>query len=260
MGLWRNPSSRVLAVAALAFAAASARAADVNLAAQVTRRFKLAAAVPAIWMVIQILPMPFSGMSHSIWINANEALNGNSWGHISIDIGMTIEALVFYLANIALIVVSIFVARDRRRAEIALFALTAVTTLTTIALLISKTGLVAGVSANEMNETLGAIGALGIMLSLTTGVRAVERHESRSAERSCAKYPTGLGRLRRRFADLSCRRGRQRNIEHCPDRRVWSCRFGFDTDHSPGRPGKLGYGDFRRNHDHRGRDDHSLAL
>ncbi len=78
-------------------------------------------------------------MSHSIWINANEALNQQSWGHISIDIGKTIEALAFYLANISLIVVAVFVTRDRRRAELTLLALTAITTLTTIALLISKT-------------------------------------------------------------------------------------------------------------------------
>src|SRR6202000_1413257 len=103
----------VLAATALAFVAGSARAADVNFAAQATRPFKLAAAVPAIWMVIQLLPMPFAGMSHSIWINANEALNQRSFGHISIDIGKTIEALVFYAANITIIIVSMFVVRDR---------------------------------------------------------------------------------------------------------------------------------------------------
>ena len=181
-GLVAQSLIALLAAAALASVGISARAADVNFTAQVTRRLKLATAVPAIWMVFQILPMPFARMSHSIWINANEALDWDSWGHISIDIGMTIGALAYYLANIALIVVTVFVARDRRRAEIVLFALTAVTTLTTIALLISKTGLVAGVSASEMNEMLGAISSLGIILSLTTGVRAVERHESRQAE------------------------------------------------------------------------------
>ena len=167
-----------LAATALALVGISARAADVNLAAQVTRPLKLMAAVPAIWMVIQILPTPFSGMSHSIWINANEALSQQSWGHISIDIGLTIEALTFYLANISLIVVGVFVSKDRRRAELTLRALAAITTLTTIALLVSK--LIA--SAAETNETLSSISSLGIILSLTTGVRAVERDDSGSAE------------------------------------------------------------------------------
>lgn len=191
-GLVAQSLIAVLAAAALGFVGISARSADVNFAAQVTRRLKLATAVPAIWMVLQILPIPFSRMSHSIWINANEALDRNSWGHVSIDVGMTIEALVFYLANVAVIVVTVFAARDRRRAEIALFALTAVTTLTTIALLISKTGLVAGVSASEMNEMLGAISSLGIILSLTTAVRAVERHESRPAESERPAQNTAL--------------------------------------------------------------------
>src|ERR1700744_4701924 len=88
--------SVVAASAAMALAAVgiAARAADVNFAAQVTRRLRPAAAIPAIWMVIQILPLPF--WSHSIWINANEALNQQSWGHISVDIGKTFVALAFY--------------------------------------------------------------------------------------------------------------------------------------------------------------------
>ena len=181
-GLVAQSLVAALAVAALAFVGISAREADVNFAAQVTRRLKPAAAVPAIWMVIQILPIPFSEMSHSIWINANEALSQRSWGHISVDIGTTLEALAFYLANVSLIVVGVFAAKDRRRAELTLLALTAITTLTTIALLISRWGLIAGLAASEVNEILGAISSLGIILSLATGVRAVELYESRRAE------------------------------------------------------------------------------
>jgi hypothetical protein len=181
-GLVAQSLIAALGAAALAFVGITARAADVNFAAHVTRGLKLAAAVPAIWMVIQILPIPISGMSHSIWINANEALNQRSWGHISIDIGTTVEALAFYLANISLIIVTVFAAKDRRRAELALLALTAITTLTTIPLLIGKWGMIAGPAASEMNEILGAISALGIILSLTSGVRAVERYENRRGE------------------------------------------------------------------------------
>lgn len=162
-----------LAAAALAAVGISARAADANFAAQVTRRLKFAAAVPAIWMVVQILPLPF--WSHSIWINANEALNQQSWGHISVDIGKTFMALAFYLANISLIVVCLFVARDRRRAELILLVLAAITALATIALL--ATSLIAG--PGEINEMLTAAGSLGIILSLASGVRALERYESR---------------------------------------------------------------------------------
>jgi hypothetical protein len=165
-----------LAAAALAATGISARAADVNYAAQVTRRLKLAAAVPAIWMVVQILPMPF--WSHSIWINANEALNQQSWGHVSVDVGRTIAALAFYLANVSLIVVSLFVAGDRRRAELILLTLTVVTSLATIALLAIR--LTAG--SADINDMLSGVASLGIILSLASGVRAVERYESRRPE------------------------------------------------------------------------------
>jgi hypothetical protein len=183
-----NLGGAALAAGALAAVGISARAADVNFTGQVTRRLKLAAAVPAIWMVVQILPMPF--WSHSIWVNANEALNQQWWGHISVDIGKTFAALAFYLANVSLIVVSLFVARDRRRAELILLTLTAIITLATIALLITK--LIAGPAAGEINEMLSAIGSLGIILSLTSGVRTIERYESRPAETTRQNIQMGL--------------------------------------------------------------------
>jgi hypothetical protein len=164
-----------LAAAALAAVGISARAADAKLAAQVTRPFKLAAAVPAIWMVVQILPMPF--WSHSIWINANEALNSRSWGHISIDIGKTLAALTIYLGNLSLIVASVFVTRDRRRAELTLLTLTSITILMTIALLIGKPMMAS--AAGDFNEMLSAVSSFGIILSLTSGIRALEQNERR---------------------------------------------------------------------------------
>lgn len=178
----------VLAAAALAVVGVTVRAADVNLAAHVTRRLKLAAALPAIWMVVQILPMPF--WSHSIWINANEALNQKSWGHISVDIGQTFAALAFYLGNLSLIVVSVFVTRDRRRAELTLLTLTAVITLTTMALLISKA--IVGSATGDFNQMLSAFSSLGIILSLTSGLRIVERYESRQATPTPQNTRTGL--------------------------------------------------------------------
>jgi hypothetical protein len=182
----------ILAATSLALVGISARAADVNYAAQATRHFKLAAAVPAIWMTIQILPMPFSSISHSIWVNANDALNQRAWGHISIDTGASIQALAFYLANVALIAVGVFVAKDRRRAEHLLFTLTAISTLTIVALLVSKSGLIA--ASMDTDQALSALSAVGLILWLTTGVRSIERYESKRAapERSKQNIQTTL--------------------------------------------------------------------
>lgn len=167
-----------LAAVALAFVGISARAIDVNFAVRSTQRLKIAASIPAIWMVIQLLPTPIG--AHSIWAYANEALAQHSWGHISVDLGRTILALAFYLANVALIMVTIFVARDRRRAELILFALTAIAAITAVGLLVGKWGLIAG--AANPDEILSGISALGILLSLTSAVRAIERYESESAK------------------------------------------------------------------------------
>jgi hypothetical protein len=193
-----------LAAVALAFVAGAARAADVNLAAQITRRLKLAAAVPVIWMAIQLLPMPFSKLSHSIWINADEALNQRSFGHISIDLGETIEALTFYMANAALIVVSVFVVRDRWRAELTLFVLATITTLTTIILLILRWVPVGELAAGEASEVLAAISSLGLMLSIACGTRAIERAESRRAETGKQQQNTRMALLLAGIGLLVC--------------------------------------------------------
>jgi hypothetical protein len=167
--------SLIAAVAALAmaFAGISARAADVSFAYQITRRLRPAAAALAIWMVIQLVPISFG--THSIWNYANEALNRQGSGHISVDLGETALALVFYLANVSLILVAVFVAQDRRRAELILISLTAITAATVAVLLLGKLGLIA---MREDAGVLAAISALGILLSLANGMRAIERNKS----------------------------------------------------------------------------------
>jgi hypothetical protein len=168
----------ILGALALASVAISARALDVNVAGRSTRGLKVAASIPAIWMMIQLLPAPIG--AHSIWAYANEALGQRSWGHISVDLGRTILALAFYVSNVALILLAIFVARDRRRAELILSALTAITAITVVGLLVGKWGLISG--ATSPAEILSGISALGILLSLTSAIRTIERHKSEGAK------------------------------------------------------------------------------
>jgi hypothetical protein len=168
----------LLAAVAIASLAISARAIDVDFVARATFGLSIAAAVPAIWLIIQILPTPVG--AHSIWTNANEAMGQHSWGHISIDLGQTTLALAFYLTNVALILVGVFVARDRRRAELILLALTAITAITAAGLLIGKWGAIAGVTSSD--ETLSGVSGLGILLSLTSAARAIERHDSKATK------------------------------------------------------------------------------
>ena len=162
-----------LAVVALASVGFSARAIDINFVGRCTQGLKIAAAIPAIWMLVQRLPTPIG--AHSIWASANEALAQQSWGHISVDLGRTILALASYLAIMSLILVTLFVARDRRRAEQILLALTAIAAITTLGLLIGKWALFAFAINNAV---LAAVSALGILLSLASGVRTLEQGQS----------------------------------------------------------------------------------
>jgi hypothetical protein len=170
----------VFTVAALASIGLSARTADVKFASQVTRGLKLIAAIPAVWMALQILPTPIG--AHSIWSYANEALGRQALGHISVDLGVTIVSLIGYLANLALILVGIFVTADRRRAELVLFVLAGATAVTAILLVFAELGLFAAGSARDADRIQGAVSALAILASLACGVRALERHESRTPQ------------------------------------------------------------------------------
>jgi hypothetical protein len=118
--------------------------------------------------------------AHSIWSYANGAMGRQSWGHVSVDLGMTILALVFYLANVSLILVGVFVARDRRGAELVLAVVTATIAIATFILLIGR---LIPAFDGDLNEILGAVSAFGVLLSLASGTRAIEQRESGHDER-----------------------------------------------------------------------------
>jgi hypothetical protein len=182
-GLAAQSLFAALAALILATAAVAARAADVQFAARLTRWLGLAAAIPVLLMVIQLLPMPFPGLSHTIWINGNEALDRNAWGHISVDLGKTLGALAFYLANIALILTSILVARNHLHAGRLLIVLGASTILTVVALLVDRMLHVFSFALGNPQEVLGAASALGLVLSLAAAAVGIERRGS-PAEKS----------------------------------------------------------------------------
>lgn len=168
----------LLAAVALIFVGASARVVDIKFAGQATARLKVVVALPALWMLVQMLPLPFG--AHSLWVYANQALDQQAFGHISIDLGATMLSLAFYLTNISLIVVALFVARDRKKAELILLVLAGVSVTTTIALLFGKAGLVTWMDASD--DIRSAISALGVLLWLAHAVGTIERHRGRDVE------------------------------------------------------------------------------
>lgn len=167
--------SATLAALVMAAAGIAARAADVQFAAHVTRRLVLAAAIPAVWMIVQLLPMPFPALSHTVWINGNEALDQQAFGHITVDLGKTIEALAFYLANIVLILACILLSRDYQRASRLFIVLAAITILTVLALLADQAF---HFFASTAQQNLGAASALGLVLSLAIGALGLDRRRA----------------------------------------------------------------------------------
>src|ERR1700685_186937 len=81
----------------------------------------LTAAIPALWIALQSLPLGF--LAHPIWKNTAVALHRPIEGAISIDPAASLLTLGFYLSLIALAFVSAAVAVDRQRAETLLFTL-----------------------------------------------------------------------------------------------------------------------------------------
>ena len=131
----------VTAAAALlvAIVALRIRPSEAGFLSSVIRPIAIIASLPALWMLVQVLPLKAVGLAHPIWESAATALGRPLAGSISIDPGATLIALAQYLSTAAVVIVAAAVAIDRNRAEWVLFALTASSTL--IALMVLTAGL-----------------------------------------------------------------------------------------------------------------------
>ena len=177
----------LIAVSAAAVGSTS-RLADANHLASATVGMRWLALI-VLLLAAQLIPLPL-GWSHPIWGSAAEALP-LGFGHITVDIGRTVQALVASLAWLAAVIVSIIVTRDRRRAELALLAAAAVSTILSLAVIIQDLS-PAGSIRTISREVALCFGQLGILLNTAVLFLAVERRETR--RREAAHYlPIGFG-------------------------------------------------------------------
>jgi hypothetical protein len=142
----------------------------------------LFAAVPAIWMLIQMIPLGV--LANPIWNSAETARGHPIVGAISIDIGAGVMALGQYLTLVAIFVLSTAVSVDRQRAETTLFSLMLATAI--IALVALVTQLVESkvpIDAAALLARMQALdcAALGVVISGATAIRTLERYETRHA-------------------------------------------------------------------------------
>ena len=110
-----------VAAIALALTARNMRPGEIETLIAVMRLPLLTAAIPALWIAIQSLPLGF--LAHPIWKSTAAALHQPIEGSISIDPAASLLTLGFYLSLIAVAFVSAAVAVDRQRAETLLIAL-----------------------------------------------------------------------------------------------------------------------------------------
>ena len=171
----------------LAITARALRPGETGFLISVIRPLIVITAVPALWIVIQALPLGI--LAHPIWSSAAQALQSRIIGAVSIDPGSTTIALGQYLSMVAVALLSAAVAVDRQRAESILFALT--TAVASVALLMLAHDLFipgAWFAASAWSSAIDCV-AIGTIVASAACIRTIERAEARqrSPQRSVSR-------------------------------------------------------------------------
>lgn len=179
----------IIAAILLALAAMTSPS-EITPTAQLLKRLALAMLFPIVWMILQIAPLPVTSLTNPIWSSAAVALNDPSLpARVSLDPGSTLRGLIVYLNMLALMVATLIITRDRRRAETTLLVLSVMMTfMATEVLLGQLAGLQGIVPASETAAaaTYTAASGFGILLNAATVLMATERRRSGGTQRSAA--------------------------------------------------------------------------
>ena len=161
-----------IAATGLVFVATGIRPGEMKFLVSSIRRALVVAAIPALWMVIQLLPIGF--LANPVWVSAEAALGSSRHGSITIDVGATVMALGFYLSLIAISLFSAAIAVDRYRAASILPALNGATVLTAVLLMLRQFF----VSFSEMPSDQGAetaCASIGVVVAVAGLIKTIER-------------------------------------------------------------------------------------
>ena len=162
---------------ALAITALTLRPSETQFLVSTIWPVAAAAAVPALWMLIQVLPL--SVLAHPIWTSLETALGHPVIGSISIDPGASVIALGQYLSMAAIGLVSTAVAVDRQRAEWILFSLTGAAAAIALILLADKL-IYSGAGLRPFTRAQAIdCASMGAIIASAACIRTVERYETR---------------------------------------------------------------------------------
>jgi hypothetical protein len=146
------------------------------------------AIVPALWMLLQILPMKFFGLANPIWQSAATALGRPLIERISIDPGATLICLFRYLLTLAIVFIAAVMAVDRHRSELILFTIVAAATLVAAIAIANGHGnftlMPAGSEMGSAYEAAIDCAALGVPLAVAAALHTIERHNLQGVRRA----------------------------------------------------------------------------
>lgn len=183
----------LIAAGLVVLSAATVPQGDLSIVWPMLRRVSLAIAFPIIWMVIQIIPLPFASLVNPIWSTAAAAMGeASNWGHVSVDPGATLRSLILYLAMLSLMISTALVARDRKRAEITFFVVTIVLTILCAEVLIGQIKPFAAITppaGSPAADLFVATGTLATLCNCAVAIMAIERHLSRKDTESSTTVP-----------------------------------------------------------------------
>jgi hypothetical protein len=182
--LFDGPATHTLVTgttaAGIAIVSGAMRSGETIFFLSFARPAALLAALPALWMLIQIVPLGL--FPHPIWASAQATLGHPIFGSISIDAGSGVQALGRYLTVAGIGFWSAATAVDRQRAERILFALVAATALTSA---IALAGRALAFGDFEKPGFAFAQAAdcivIGLVVTAAAIVRTWERYETRHA-------------------------------------------------------------------------------
>ena len=175
---------------ALAITAWSLRQGETEFFISLFRLPAVFALVPALWMVIQVIPLGV--LAHPVWKSVEKALGHPVLGTMSVDLGASVIALGQYLSMMAVAFLSAAVAVDRRRADWVLFALTAAGAIIALISVMSELFPLGVALASFAQPQAIDCTSLGILAAAAACVRTLERYATRHSNSPHSQQVVGV--------------------------------------------------------------------
>ncbi|WP_407119877.1 hypothetical protein [Bradyrhizobium sp. STM 3561] len=148
---------------------------------------------PALWMILQLVPIPVRGLGHSIWTIASAALNEPLVERFTVDLCATMFSLAQYNVILSTALIIAVVTVEKQRAAQVLYGLAGITTL--------SSGLTIWITVNRSHDSLpsehtsvittASIAAtIGVLVSTALAIRAFDQLQRRGPRPRSQAGPT----------------------------------------------------------------------